>query len=66
MAITPDQQATLQLLLVRGQSYADLAKNFATWSAALSEKRFYQKGLFLTGWYLSGTLRTDLHDADRR
>jgi hypothetical protein len=26
MAITPDQQATLQLLLERGQSYADLAK----------------------------------------
>jgi hypothetical protein len=25
MAITPDQQATLQLLLVRGQSYSDLA-----------------------------------------
>jgi hypothetical protein len=29
MAITPDQQATLQLLLVRGQSYADLAKLLA-------------------------------------
>ena len=26
MAITPDQQATLQLLLERGQTYADLAK----------------------------------------
>ncbi len=26
MAITPDQQATLQLLLERGQSYADLAR----------------------------------------
>jgi hypothetical protein len=46
-------------------NYADQAKSFATWSAALSEKRFYQKGLFLTGWCLSGNLRTDLHDADR-
>ena len=26
MAMTPDQQATLQLLLERGQSYADLAR----------------------------------------
>src|SRR5919112_1621299 len=26
MALTPDQQATLQLLLVRGQRYGDLAK----------------------------------------
>ena len=26
MAVTPDQQATLQLLLERGQSYADLAR----------------------------------------
>ncbi len=46
-------------------NYADQAKSFATWSAASSEKLFCQKGLLLTGWCLSGTLRTDLHDADR-
>ncbi|MCD6015499.1 MAG: Sigma-70 region 4 type 2 [Solirubrobacterales bacterium] len=35
MAITPDQQATLQLLLVRGQSYADLAKLLAVDESAI-------------------------------
>jgi hypothetical protein len=38
MAVTPDQLATLQLLLVRGQSYADLAKVLGLDEAAVRER----------------------------
>lgn len=38
MTVTPDQLATLQLLLVRGQSYADLAKVLGLDEAAVRER----------------------------
>ena len=38
MALTPDQQATLQLLLERGQSYADLAPLLGVDEAEVRER----------------------------